>query len=73
MNDLVNMLSEHNLGVNLASDIIPFFHNRSNKPSRQTLSKALEMSKKARNILSFFDFLSAHIPCRVKMLIGIRE
>jgi hypothetical protein len=27
--------------------------------------------QKARNILSFFDFLSAHIPCRVKMLSSV--
>ena len=41
-------------------------------PPSQTLSKALERSKKASNVLPFFDFLSAHIPCRVKMLSSIR-
>jgi hypothetical protein len=114
MNDLVSMLSEQNLGVNLASDIIncllfaddivlighipvltqilgqtsqiqtlqrelcywryykeilrvsniyPEYHfsiiGKINLPAK--LSKALERSKKARNVLPFFDFKTKNL------------
>jgi hypothetical protein len=63
MNDLVQMLSDKNIGVNISLNLT----NLARSHSRQTLSKAFDRSRKAIYKGFFEDFAREQILCSVNI------